>query len=173
MVHGLVRDCPKLVGELHPLKNNDLTHHRKPINVLDLTTGSYHTVWWLCATCGEEWKTNIFNRFNSKGLGCQKCAVKETHKNRNPCTYKPIVKEIDSLAYYFPHLLVDWDYSKNTKLPKQYHRGSNNSIWWNCHNCNYSWEQTITHHVTYGKCPSCKQRPSDPYIDNLIEEMFS
>ncbi len=173
MGHGLIRDCPKLVAELHPTKNNDLTHHGKPINVLDLTTGSCHRVWWLCAICGEEQKTNVFNRFKSKGWGCPKCALTKITKNRSPDSYRLKIKEIDSLAYYFPHLLVDWDYSENNILPNQYHRGSNKSVWWKCHKCICSWEQSITHHVTYGSCPSCKQRPCDPYIDDLIDEMFS
>ncbi|RGM72217.1 zinc-ribbon domain-containing protein [Agathobacter rectalis] len=54
-----------LIDELDYEKNEDL----KPCNVVK----TFHQkVWWICSTCGFEWKAQLNNRSN--GTGCPKCA---------------------------------------------------------------------------------------------------
>ena len=54
----------ELCREWHPTKNELLSPE-------DVTQHSSKKVWWLCAACGEEWKTTVSERSN--GSGCPKC----------------------------------------------------------------------------------------------------
>lgn len=57
---------PELAKEWHPTKNGDLT----PFDVF-ANTNQY--IWWLCPTCGHEWRAKGSNR-NANKRGCPRCA---------------------------------------------------------------------------------------------------
>ena len=58
---------PELAKEWHPTKN------RKTPS--DVTLGSNEAVWWLCQTCGHEWKISTNSRAGVKKSGCPRCAA--------------------------------------------------------------------------------------------------
>ena len=61
-------EFPEVAKEWHPTKNrNSLPGMFK--------SGSSFSPWWLCPTCGNEWRSPIYAR--SKGRGCMVCRRKE------------------------------------------------------------------------------------------------
>lgn len=61
------------------------------------------------------------------------------------------------LAYAKPHLLQEWDYTKNSGLdPNKISYGSNKKAWWKCKKCGYEWETRISHRAIDGsRCKKC------------------
>lgn len=55
---------PEIAAEWHPVKNEDLTPNM-------FKCGSDYKAWWLCPTCGHEWRTSIGHRVS--GTGCPAC----------------------------------------------------------------------------------------------------
>ncbi len=54
----------EIVEEWHPIKNGNLSPD-------ELKGGSSKKVWWICKSCGYEWKASVYSRI--KGSGCPKC----------------------------------------------------------------------------------------------------
>ena len=71
--------------------------------------------------------------------------------------YKLNLKK-DSLLEKFPQIVKEWHPTKNGDLdPSMFKPGSDHKVWWNCPDCDYEYESTISHR-TYGTgCPKCKQ----------------
>jgi hypothetical protein len=63
----LSKTHPALAAQWHPTKN------QKSVDLL--TAGSNAFAWWICNTCGHEWKAKISNR-TILGRGCPPCGVK-------------------------------------------------------------------------------------------------
>ena len=55
---------PEIAKEWHPTKNGNILPNM-------FKSGSSFLAWWLCPTCGREWKANIHAR--AKGGGCKNC----------------------------------------------------------------------------------------------------
>ena len=108
-------------------------------------------VWWICSTCGYSWQTTMAERAN--GRGCTKCADKQRTLSRR----KRIVELKGSFADTHPHLIKDWDYSKNEGTPNDYSAGSHYRASWKCHHCGYEWEVSISKRTGGHKCPKCHQ----------------
>ena len=106
-------------------------------------------VWWICSTCGYSWQTTMAERAN--GRGCTKCADKQRTLSRR----KRIVELKGSFADTHPHLIKDWDYSKNEGTPNDYSAGSHYRVNWKCHHCGYEWEAPIFKRTGGHKCPKC------------------
>ncbi len=66
-VDDFATEHPELLKEWDYSKNTDID----PTQVKSM---SGKKVWWICSTCGNEWKTSICNR--SKGKGCDYCGHK-------------------------------------------------------------------------------------------------
>lgn len=70
-----------------------------------------------------------------------------------------LMKEKKILAFERPDLLKEWDFEKNTSLPKDYVFGSHKKVWWKCHKCGTVYLKIIVYRTMYGSgCIYCKQR---------------
>ena len=106
-------------------------------------------VWWICSTCGYSWPATMDAR--AKGRGCNQCADKQ----RTLSQRKRIVGLKGAFADTHPHLIKDWNYSKNEGTPNDYSAGSSYRANWKCHHCGYEWEVAICKRTGGHKCPKC------------------
>lgn len=125
---------PVLVSEWDYEKNYPLTPR-------DVSFGSNKRVWWKCSRKGHEWSYIIAKR--TSGEGCPYCS---RHK----------IDEEDSIASTHPHLLSEWDYSKNISItPTQVSFGSNKCVWWVCP-LGHGYKSTVYNRGYCGTgCPLC------------------
>jgi hypothetical protein len=67
-----------------------------------------------------------------------------------------VLKDFNDLASRFPHLVSEWDYTKNLKTPSDYTYGSGYMAWWKCVK-KHEWQTTISHRTGKGTngCPEC------------------
>ena len=107
----------------------------------DVSIWSKTKVWWICKTCGHNWKAAISNRVNNSG--CPNCAG------------RVIKKGVNDLLSNYPLLCKEWDYQKNTIKPDEVTCGSNRKVWWKCQKCEYEWQASIDHRVNGRGCPYC------------------
>ena len=125
-----------------------------------LSPGSNKPAYWICSTCGYEWKAPIARRSN--GAGCRKCADKA-----NPELLKQhLIKNGHGLTD--PTLLREWDYTKNEKLPSDYSYGSGEKVFWICSICGYSWQATINSRHKGAGCPACAGNILVPGKNDLL-----
>ena len=106
-------------------------------------------VWWICITCRHSWQATMDAR--ATGGGCPKCADKQ----RTLSQRKRIVELRGAFADTHPHLIKDWNYSKNEGTPNDYSPGSHYRAFWKCHHCGYEWEVSINKRTKGHKCPKC------------------
>ena len=106
-------------------------------------------VWWICSTCGHTWPATMDQR--AKGRGCNQCADKQRILSQR----KRIVDLKGAFADTHPHLIKDWDYSKNEGTPNDYSAGSHYRANWKCHHCGHEWEVSIFKRTGGHKCPKC------------------
>ena len=106
-------------------------------------------VWWICSTCGYSWPATMDKRAN--GRGCEQCAKQK----RALSLQKRAVLKKGAFAVTHPHLIVDWDYSKNEGTPNDYSAGSHYRANWKCHHCGYEWPYPIYKRTRGQKCPNC------------------
>ncbi|HEC66278.1 MAG TPA: hypothetical protein ENI23_13395 [bacterium] len=64
-----------------------------------------------------------------------------------------------SVSVTHPHLLKEWDFTKNGNLrPEDVTYGSEKKVWWCCVKCDYSWKALVhnrTKKLNPRGCPSC------------------
>jgi hypothetical protein len=133
-----VADCPNLISQWHPTKNNDL----KPTQI---SIGSEKMIWWKCPVADDhEWQVSPHGR----GRGCPYCAGQR-------------VALSNCLATTHPDLVKQWHPIKNGKLtPNDVTKGSKAKIWWKCPIADdHEWEASInsmtrTEYKGSG-CPCC------------------
>lgn len=117
---------PELSKEWHPTKNSALT----PFDVF-ANTNQY--IWWLCPTCGHEWKAKVSNR-NVNKRGCPHCANCRSSSVPEQLLYKTVKKyyndtinrhriEKDEVDVFVPSLNIGFEYDgqrfhNEKKLPK-------------------------------------------------------
>jgi hypothetical protein len=143
----LANRFPDLSQEWHPTKNETLKPSR-------ISAHSGKNVWWVCKTCGHEWKTTVHKRTSSHA-GCPECAKKTMGKTRR-----------DNLAFSkrlinsHPDARLIWDYSKNagvdlTTIPTY----SDQEVWFKCPQ-GRSYKQKVVLATTRKNllyCPACKK----------------
>lgn len=129
---------PKLASEWHPTKNGDLTPQ-------GITAGSPKNIWWKCGK-GHEWEAKVRGRA-VKGGGCYQCNLVSLKVGSR------------SIVENYAHLLEEWDYEKNTRLPETYSENSNKPVWWICKQDNsHEWEAVIANRTSKKSgCPICWQ----------------
>lgn len=137
-------DYPELIKEWDYEKNGEL----KPDSFL---CGSNKTIWWKCASCGNEWRAPISRR--TAGSKCSICAKTIAAKKRSTSDYK------DSIAFNFPDLLKEWNYIKNDLDPTKTYCSSNKKVWWICHK-GHEWQAGINARTgkSHSGCPVCSNR---------------
>ena len=106
-------------------------------------------VWWICCTCGYSWSATMDAR--AKGRGCEQCAKLK----RALSLQKRAVHKKGAFAETHPHLIEDWDYSKNEGTPNDYSAGAHYRANWKCHHCGYKWASSIYKRTGGHKCPNC------------------
>jgi Probable Zinc-ribbon domain len=126
-------------------------HPSNPFPISSLTPSSAKKVWWKCSVDERhEWETRFFAR-SANGQGCPYCLGKK-------------VLEEDSMAGRFPHLLLEWDYTKNGDLdPKTLACKSGKKAHWKCAK-GHEWITSIRHRTSGGRkeggtnCPYCSNQ---------------
>ena len=106
-------------------------------------------VWWICSKCGHSWPATMDAR--AKGHGCEQCYK----RNISLFQQKRAVLKKGAFAISHPHLIADWDYSKNDGTPYDYSAGSHYRANWKCHHCGYEWPSPIFKRTGGHKCPKC------------------
>lgn len=117
---------PELAKEWHPTKNGNLTP-------FDVFANSNNYAWWLCPTCGHEWKAQINNR-NIGNRGCPHCANCRSSSVPEQLLFRAIKKhypdainrhriEKDEVDVFVPSLNIGFEYDgqrfhNEKKLPK-------------------------------------------------------
>ena len=141
---------PELTLDWHPTKNGDIT----PYNV---TCGSDKKVWWQCKNNDEHvWKATVSNRTNGN-TRCPYCAGKLASKDYN-------------LLIINPDLCKEWDYSKNTKNPREYLPNSRKKVWWICKECSNEWNTSIgCRNGKKSNCPECAKSHGEIEIRDLLK----
>ena len=72
------------------------------------------------------------------------------------CSGHRVLKGYNDLSSTCPELLKDWDYEKNKIKPDEVTKGSNETVLWKCHICNYEWLSTISNRTILKRgCPKC------------------
>jgi len=139
-VHKSIRYThPHIAAQWHPVLNGDWTPDQ-------VSYSSDREFWWRCSeTCPEgcphDFRSTVGNRTN--GSGCPYCS-KPTKKH---CVHT-------SLVSTHPHLMEEFDFTKNTISPETIGAGSHELVWWRCIK-GHSWRAAIYSRVSGSGCPHC------------------
>ncbi len=136
-MHPSWNQYPRLLAELDPNGNKGLTHHGKPIHVLDLMIGTNKRLDWKCITCDHKWKTPPHHRVNGKG--CPYCNRGDLHSDGR-----------NSMFMTHPHLAQEYQ-GDATKIVA----GTNKRLDWKCHTCKHEWKAPGGNRVLGRGCPAC------------------
>ncbi len=127
----------------------------------DHTYRENHIAFWKCKTCGHEWPAKIRDRVDSKYQLCPKCTLKK----RGESKHKQVLAQKGGITD--PIMLAEWDYKKNEKGPEEYTSGSNESVFWICSKCGYSYPAQISNKSAGRGCPCCSNKTVVPGINDL------
>lgn len=116
---------PELAKEWHPTKNGDLTP-------FDVFANTNKFIWWLCPTCGHEWRAKGSNR-NIVKRGCPNCAKGRSSSIPEQLLYRSVkrffpdainryVLDKDEIDVFIPSLNIGIEYDgqrfhNQAKLP--------------------------------------------------------
>lgn len=153
--HSLYNMYPELANEWHPTLNSKRTPERVYPN-------SNTKVYWKCPKCGYgtngEWYVSPNTRIEANGKinGCPCCSNKLLRIGFNDLESFCNRQENEK----YRHILNEWDYKKNKKLPKNYtYTYSKEKIWWLCQKCGYSWQTSINNRIIHNsQCPVCANK---------------
>ena len=131
---SLAAKHPDLFVEWHLARNGDL-------DPFSLAPGSGRTVWWLCATCGYEWRTRVEHRAR-RGAGCPQCR-----------------KARSLLATSHPDLALQLHPTRNPGLDARALKAwSGEQIWWLCPS-GHDWQASPRNRIRRARdCPACANR---------------
>lgn len=89
------------------------------INPKEVSSGTSRKAWWICPNNNEHSYLAAINHRNN-GTGCPYCRGLKTSIS-------------DSLYTLYPHLMSEWNFTKNLKVdPKKLAPFSNKKVWWKC-----------------------------------------
>ncbi len=164
--------CPACAKKVVWVGHNDLAttnpqlakewdyERNKPITPEEVTNGTHQKFWWICATCGHNWKTSVVGR--GRGSGCPKCAI-DTMRTKSQ-RQNLILGETD-LSSTHPELVSEWDQVKNSPLtPQDVTAGSGLKVWWICNECGHKWSAVIQTRTAGGGCPECRRKKMAVFI---------
>lgn len=133
--NSLAERYPWLIEEWDYERNGKLTPWQ-------ISYGSNKRIHWICKKCGYRWEAVAHSRKNS---GCPCCA------NR------VVVKGINDIGTTHPHLVCEWDYTKNEKKPENVVAGSHQYAWWVCR-YGHSWRAQVKSRAQGTGCPICSKK---------------
>lgn len=152
---SLSEKAPDIAAEWHPSRNGTLQPSAFSLK-------SSESVWWKCAVCGEEWKSQISNRTN--GTGCPVCQkIKFTESYR-----KNVIQRTGSLEEKCPDIAVEWHPTKNGTLKAcEVSPGCGEVVWWKCKN-GHEWQAEVARRVSQrAGCPICSGRVVSKGVNDL------
>lgn len=128
---------PVLAKEWHPTKNGDLTPH-------DVTSNYSKKVWWSCSKCKSSHDATVNGR--AYGNDCRYCAGRD-------------VNHTNSLATLMPNLATEWNLALNGSLtPHDITCGSRKKVWWDCPDCESSYDMPVVDRKNGIGCSYCGGR---------------
>lgn len=114
---------PSLIVDWHPAN---------PKGPEEYFHSSNSKVWWLCGTCGHEWKSVISNRARLSS-GCPSCRGMVVHSSGG-----------NSLGDLSEIAKIQWHDNKNGSAnPYQYRPSASKRVWWICDFCSHEWQTSI------------------------------
>jgi rubrerythrin len=134
---SLAEKLPDVAAEWHPTLNGELTPY-------DVGIASNKKVWWLCRSCGNEWRIQVSNRRH--GAACKKCSSKAM----------TIPKPGNSLAERCPSVAAEWHPTLNGDLtPADVAFSRKEKATWLCRTCGNVWDASIGNRARGAGCPPC------------------
>jgi len=107
-----------------------------------ITPFSSYKAWWDCDK-GHSWEA-LVSSLTSHGQGCGVCRGFQVATGYN------------DLAFCFPEIAAEWDYSKNASTPEKTRQGTHEKAWWICKAEGHSWETQVFARTNGGNnCPYC------------------
>ena len=134
------------------------------IDIYNMGVRNKEPVWWKCPDCGNEWKVPIISRVLGKKGNYSLRECRQCYLN-NPDRITPVSSNKMLVKY--------WDFSKNKDRDinlTSLH--SDDTVYWRCKDCGYTWSATIRGTQNSKGCPCCSNQ--DYYIGShpeLLEEL--
>ena len=123
----------------HPELLNEWDYEKNILKPEEVLGGSNKKVWWLCSN-GHSFDMRVRDR--TKGGNCPYCSG---HR---------VLKGYNDLLTTHPHLIKEWDFSKNNIKPDEVMSGSGKKVWWKCEK-DHSYDMLITNKIKGQLCPIC------------------
>lgn len=135
---------PKHISENTELMKEWDWERNTDLNPEHLLNNSNKKAWWICAKCGNKWKTAIYNRAGRDHTGCPYCARQK------------IMPGYNDLQTEYPKIAKEWHPTKNGNLtPSMVMGGSSRKTWWIC-SVGHAYQQSIAQRTSRnGSCPYC------------------
>lgn len=138
---SVASELPAIARQWHPTRNGTVTAHQ-------IHPGSSTAHWWLCETCGHEWKAAPATR--AAGIGCSVCG----HRRAGVARSKPLPGR--SLADVRPVLVDEWHPILNDGLqPADIRPFSSRRVWWRCSTCSNEWQAAVSTRSSGHGCARC------------------
>lgn len=146
---SLLDRFPEIASQVHPTKN-------VAMSAATIRPSLHKKIWWLCASCGNEWQMAPRVRTSPPYSGCPPCSWKQVGENlRRP-------PEGQSLLDLRPAVADQWHPTKNAPLlPGAVTVSSGTRAWWLCNDpaCAHEWQTSVANRTTGKKtgCPRCSR----------------
>lgn len=130
---------------------------KNTIDPEQILPGSNKTVWWKCAE-GHSWSNQV-QKIAIRGQGCPYCSGRKASPTNN-------------IRVTHPHLLDEWDFTKNKITPDEVTSGSSTKVHWKCESGpDHEWTTTPAMRISQGTgCPFCANLRVS--VTNSLESLF-
>ena len=119
----------------------------------DFLPYSNKKVWWICSSCGGEWKSTISSK--NSGHGCPYCT-----------NHKPSLT--NNLAVVAPDLAAEWNYVKNGNLkPEDISPNYNSKVWWICKR-GHEWQAKPNNRMNGRGCRVCSAEMRSSFPEQAV-----
>jgi rubrerythrin len=137
----------------HPEISSEWSERNHPLYPNGVTSMSDKRAWWICGTCGHEWKSRIADR--TVGHGCPVCSGEK------------LVGGVNDLETEHPDIASEWGRENMGLEPSMVWSKSRLNVWWRCRVCGHHWKGVVNSRVNGQKCPVCSDRVAMPGYNDL------